>query len=63
MERIRKKSGISVEWEELTDIGEKKNIILTRKELPDAFYQVDCIQYGIIKVWKTGTIYSLRRSY
>lgn len=49
-----KKSGISVEWEELTDIGEKKNIILTRKELPDAFYQVDWSSMELLKYGKQG---------
>lgn len=48
-QEYEKMSGIKVNWEEMTDIGEKKNIILTRETLPDAFYQVDWSNGELLK--------------
>jgi putative aldouronate transport system substrate-binding protein len=49
-----KMTGIKVEWEELSDIGEKKNVILTRSKLPDAFYQVDWNNGELLKYGQQG---------
>ena len=49
-----KMSGIKVNWEELTDIGEKKNILLTKGDLPDAFYQVGWSNGELLKYGKQG---------
>ena len=47
-------SGIKVNWEELTDIREKKNVILTRGDLPDAFYQVGWSNGELLKYGQQG---------
>ncbi|MHA0855543.1 extracellular solute-binding protein [Paenibacillus sp. CMAA1364] len=53
-QEYEKMSGIKVNWEELSDIGEKKNVILTRKKLPDAFYQVDWSNGDLLKYGQQG---------
>lgn len=53
-QEYEKMSGVQVEWEELSDIGEKKNVILTRKQLPDAFYQVDWSNGELLKYGQQG---------
>lgn len=47
-------SGVKVNWEELTDIGEKKTVILTRSTLPDAFYQVDWSNGELLRYGQQG---------
>ncbi|WP_084402953.1 extracellular solute-binding protein [Paenibacillus antarcticus] len=53
-QEYEKMSGVKVNWEELSDIGEKKNVILTRKTLPDAFYQVDWSNGDLLKYGQQG---------
>lgn len=53
-QEYEKKTGVKVNWEELSDIGEKKNVILTREEMPDAFYQVDWSSSELLKYGKQG---------
>lgn len=48
-----KKSGIKVEWEEVKEFGEKKNLILSG-DLPDAFYQTGWSNDEIVKYGKQG---------
>lgn len=53
-QEYEKMTGIKVNWEELSDIGEKKNVILTRSKLPDAFYQVDWSNGELLKYGQQG---------
>ncbi|WP_059054124.1 extracellular solute-binding protein [Paenibacillus senegalimassiliensis] len=53
-QEYEKMTGVKVNWEELSDIGEKKNVILTRGELPDAFYQVDWSNGELLKYGQQG---------
>jgi len=47
-------TGVKVKWEELTDFGEKKNVILSRKTLPDAFYQTTWSNDELVKYGNQG---------
>lgn len=49
-----KMSGMKVDWEEVTDISEKKNLILSRKELPDVLYQTIWSNDELTKYGKQG---------
>lgn len=53
-QEYEKKSGVKVKWEEMTDIDEKKNLILSRKTLPDALYQTGWSNDEITKYGAQG---------
>ncbi|WP_312543010.1 extracellular solute-binding protein [Enterococcus sp.] len=52
-QEYEKMSGIKVEWEEVKEFGEKKNLILSG-DLPDAFYQTGWSNDEIVKYGKQG---------
>ena len=52
-QEYEKKSGVKVQWEEVKEFGEKKNLILSGK-LPDAFYQTGWSNDEIVKYGQQG---------
>ena len=57
-QEYEKKTGIKVDWEEVKEFGEKKNLILSGK-LPDAFYQTGWSNDEIVKYGKQGLFLAL----
>ncbi len=50
-QEYEKKTGVPITWQEMKDVNEKKNLILSEEKLPDAFYQIywtpdELVKYG-----------------
>ncbi|MFC6315373.1 extracellular solute-binding protein [Lapidilactobacillus achengensis] len=56
-----KMSGVKVDWTEVKDFGEKKNLLLSKKELPDAFYQTIWTNDEVVKYGTQGIFQPLEK--
>lgn len=56
-----KMSGVKVNWTEVKDFGDKKNLILTKKDLPDAFYQAGFSNDELVKYGTQGIFIPLEK--
>ncbi|WP_225048269.1 ABC transporter substrate-binding protein [Lacticaseibacillus kribbianus] len=59
--QYQKKTGIKVKWEQIKDWDQKKQLILSRKTLPDAFYQTGWSNDELVKYGKQGLFQPLEK--
>ncbi|MEE6716558.1 ABC transporter substrate-binding protein [Schleiferilactobacillus harbinensis] len=59
--QYQKKTGIKVNWEQVKDWDQKKQLILSRKDLPDAFYQTMWSNDELVKYGQQGLFQPLEK--
>nr|WP_241865044.1 extracellular solute-binding protein [Lacticaseibacillus kribbianus] len=57
----QKKTGVKVKWEAVKDWDQKKQLVLARKQLPDAFYQTIWSNDELAKYGKQGLFQPLEK--
>ncbi|TDQ42690.1 extracellular solute-binding protein [Aureibacillus halotolerans] len=55
-QELQKKTGVDITWDEINrnSLGERKNIMMASKDLPDAFYQIGFSNDELLKYGKQG---------